>query len=111
MWVTVPVESRQPSAATKRTSISCAPGESVSSGNVTASPTTSPAVPTLAPSTHSSASPSAGASVSPATVAETVSGSPNGDGETGATETVVVVRRAEPSSYSAATSPAVSADV
>ena len=111
MWVTVPVEARQPSAGTKRTSISCAPGASVSAGNETASSTTSTEVPTLDPSTHSWAEPCAGASVSPAMVADTVSGVPNGDGEAGATATVVVVRRAAPSSYIAATSAAVSVEV
>ena len=83
----------------------------MSSGKVTASSTTSTVAPMLEPSTHSWAEPSAGASVSPSTVAETVSGVPNGDGEAGATVTVVVVRRAAPSSYIAATSAAVSVEV
>ena len=63
------------------------------------------------PSTQSAALPSAGCSSSSSTVAETVTGSPNGEGEAGSTVTVVVVRSADPSAYSAAMSSALSVEV
>ncbi len=111
MCVTVFAESRQPASAMKRTSIWCSLGSRVTGGKLTAPSVTATAVPSRAPSIQSSAAPSGFAFAESFTVADTVMGVSNGDGDSGETETVVVVARALPSAYIAAMSVSDSVEV
>ena len=105
MCVTTWTSSRQPSAARYRTSISWLPRPSVSAGKDAAPAVEVDRRADRAPSTHSSTSPGRRRGLSePFTVVETVSGASNSDGDCGETATVVVVRSAAPSSYSASMS-------
>ena len=109
--MTVVAESRQPASAMKRTSIWYVLGGSVTAGKVTAPSVTVTALPSRAPSIHSSAVPVGLALAESFTVADTVMGASNGDGDSGLTLTVVVVFSAVPSAYIPAMSASVSAEV
>ena len=76
----------------------------MTAGNVTAPLVTVTACPARAPSIQSSAVPVGLASAESFTVADTVMGASNGDGDSGLTLTVVVVSSAVPSAYMPATS-------